>query len=300
MPFPLRILCNGLIGCIRRTPAGKVDLLLVDARHPTRGQLDVGMHPHQPFLAVRADALSTHPDNRQPDRYVPGIDGDILALFHLSRDSREVLQIATHSPLDLVRFPVKGAKPETEDEAAAVDWIVSLEKFNSGVDKLDPACFGDLGSGPVAARLEIAGGKVFCQRLIRRDGDFQVFEFRVNARAPRIGERQALCDVLAVEMDADPPQEGGEVRITSSSRPALELVPPPAGGRVDVVIGNLHLHHHAGPPEDTGTHFRWYYELLKDRPPLLERPIPFAAALGSTTSFHSACPQMAGGLGGVG
>jgi hypothetical protein len=293
MPFPLRILVNGLTACIRPRPAaGEIDFLLVDARHPTGSQMDAGMHPHEPFLAVRGHALSTHPGNRQPDRDVAGIDGDILAVFDLSR---EVLRIATRSPLEPVTFPADGEAPRTPADAATLGWIVSLERFGSGVDKLDPACFGDLATGPVVARMEITGGKISCQRLIRRDGDFQIFEFRTSAQARPKGPRKALGDLIAVEMTVDSQEKDGVVRITSSSRPALELAPPPAGERIDLVIGNLHLDHPAPSPADGG-HFRWYYELLGERPPLDERPIPFAAALGPTTSASGVCPQMLGGI----
>ena len=287
MAFPVRLVFTDLCAYVR-TSAEEMMVLLVDARSPTEAQEAVGMHRHEPVLAVPVQHLSSDPANRSPDRLVPELGGDALAVFALDR---EELRLSSPSPLDVASQACTSAVPLSCVDEKTLNWIAAMNQLGFGKDNLVPAALGDLGAGPVASRVKISGGRVTCERVIRMNGQYRQFEFKSAPAAQPVGHRRALGDLVAVEFTMPSVEENGGPQITSSSGQGVFILAPAAGSRVNLLVGNMTLEPgqlFSGGSE--ATHFRWFYELFQSPPPLMERVIPYGAALGPLSSGGRICP----------
>jgi hypothetical protein len=288
MAFTARIVFTDLCALVRPS-SQELDVLLVDARSPTPEQETAGMHRHEPLLGIPIKHLSLDPANRTPDRLVPELAGDALALFELSR---EELEFSTPSLLDVVSYPLSLATPRSRLEEETLDWIAALGPLGFALTTLHPAVLGNLANGPVVSRVKITGGRVTCKRVIRDNGQCRQFEFRSAPGASPAGARRALGDLVQVEFTMPSVQENNGPQITSSSGTGISILPNADGSPVDLLVGNMTLDPQLLSSEGSATHFRWFYELLQSPPPFLERVIPFVSALGPlTTTKTSICPM---------
>ena len=80
-----------------------------------------------------------------------------MAVFVLER---EELQISTPSAVDTAASPLASAAPWSCVEERSLAWIASLNELGFTRDGLSPAVFGDLSTGPVIARVKVAGGRI--------------------------------------------------------------------------------------------------------------------------------------------
>lgn len=288
MAFPIRLVFTDLCAYFHLSST-ELAVILVDAKSPTEDQAAAGMHPHEPVLVVPVKYLSLDPANRSPDRLVPELGGDALAVFVLDR---EELQLATPSATDFVNYPLTSAVPLSCLEEKSLAWIASLEQLGFTPDALSPAVLGDLSAGPVAARVKVAGGRVTCSRVIRVGSHYRQFEFRSTPAGPLVGGRRALGDLVEVELTMPSVEENGGPQITSSAGGDVSILEPADGSKVDLLVGNMTLDPALlASGGSAATHFRWFYELLQSSPPPLQRVIPFSAALGPlTSSGPQICP----------
>jgi hypothetical protein len=288
MAFSARIVFTDLCALVRPSPL-ELDFLLVDARSPSPEQEAAGMQRHEPLLGISIKHLSLDPVSRSPDRLVPELGGDVLALFELSREELEFL---TPSLLDVVSYPLPLAVPRSRLEEETLDWIAALGPLGFAPTALHPAALGNLATGPVVSRVKITGGRVTCKRVIRGDGQCRQFEFRSAPGATPVGGCRALGDLVQVEFTMPSIEENNGPQITSSSGRSISILSPLDGSPVDLLVGNMTLDPPLLTSEGSATHFRWFYELLQSPPPLLERVIPFVSALGPlTASKPSVCPM---------
>ncbi|HTG31315.1 MAG TPA: hypothetical protein VLB76_00190 [Thermoanaerobaculia bacterium] len=284
-----RIIFTDLCALVRPSPQ-ELDVLLVDARLPTPEQEAAGMHRHEPLLGVPIKHLSLDPANRPPDRLVPELGGDTLALFELSR---EELGISTPSLMDVVSYPLPLATPRSLLEEETLDWIAKVSPSPFSLATLHSACLGNLSTGPVISRVKITGGRVTCKRVIRADGQYRQFEFRSAPGVPPVGTRRALGDLVQVELAMPSTEENNGPQITSSSGIGISILSPADDSPVNLLVGNLGLDSQISLSEGVATHFRWFYELLQSPPSLMERLIPFASPLGPlTVRPTSPCPMI--------
>jgi len=290
MAFPARLVFTDLCAYFRRS-VEELAVVLVDARTATEEQREAGMHPHEPVLAVPVRNLSPDPENRVPDRLVPALDGDALAVFVLDR---EEIRLASPSPFDVATYRRTGSCPLSCVDERSFEWIASLNQLGFTRDGLAPAVLGDLHEGPVVSRIEVTGGRITCGRVIRADGEYRQFELRSNPEAPAVGEPQALGDLVEVELTMPTVDENAGPQILSSLGRSISILASPDGSKVELLVGNMSLDPgllSAG--NAVATHFRWFYELLQDPPPLFERTIPFAVPRGPLTSTG---PQICPGV----
>src|SRR3954452_18027486 len=196
MAFTARIVFTDLCALVRPS-SQELDVLLVDARSPTAAQEAAGMHRHEPLLGVPVKNLSLDPANRSPDRLVPKLDGDALALFELSH---EELGISTPSLLDVVSYQLPFAVPRSPLEEETLDWIARLSPSPFSLTTLNPANLGSLSTGPVISRMKITGGRVTCKRVTRDNRQYQQFDIRSAPGAPPVGGPRALGDLVQVEL----------------------------------------------------------------------------------------------------
>ena len=287
MAFTARIVFTDLCALVRPSPQ-ELYVLLVDARSPTPEQKAAGMQRHKPLLGVPTKNLSLDPANRRADRLVPELRGDTLSLFKISR---EELVLSTPSLLDIVSYPLPLIAPRSRLEEETLDWIAALRPLGFTTATLHPAALGNLAVGPVASRVKISGGRVTCKRIIRDGNRCRQFDLKKEPGAPSIGARRALGDLIQVELTMPSVEENKGPQIISSSGAGIYILPSLDDSPVDLLIENMAL-----DPRpisgDAAPHFRWFYELLKTPPPLLERTIPFAASPGLFTSASGAiCPM---------
>lgn len=280
MAFTVRITFTDLCAFFERS-AKELIVLLVDARNPTPEQEAAGMQSHQPVLCISPRNLSKDPTNRRPDRLVPTIGGDNLALFELSR---EELSFATPSTLDVARYPITTASPLSSFDEQSLGWLAPLGALGFSLNTLVDEALGNLSSGPVVARVKITGGRVICSRVVQNEEGYRLFDLRSAPGAQQVGGSRALGDLVQVEVTIPSVEGHGGPQVVSSPGRSIAIVPASGSSPVELLIGNMTF-----DPEliflngSSAPHFRWFYELLRVPPPLLGRVIPFDSSPGALT-----------------
>lgn len=293
MAFNLRVIFTGL--CAYIPEHDWLNTILV-ATDDATADPSLGMHRHDPFMAVSLESWVRGGNNRQPDALVADLKGDTLAFFWLGR---EELTIRSGIPLSLERYDPGCEIPRTQREAGNLSWIPSIGSLLRGDEfVVDESILRDF-PGSVASRVRIQGGQVRTQNVARGEDGFLLWEFKTHPAGPAL-RRQALGDLVAVELTVpDAEEERDAPQVLSTRRGgSLFLSPTSVTDRVDLVIGNLtlrdpHALHHVHDAREGLGHFRWFYELLPEghRPPRDRRPIPFPAGLGAMRPTGGTCPQ---------
>jgi hypothetical protein len=291
MSFTARLIITDLCALMRPQGQGELHVLLVKAIPSTPDQEAAGMHRHDPLLGISPGHLSPDPGNRTPDRFVPELTGDTLAIFDIPG---EELAFSTLSPLEFESDPLPATRePGSLQEERNLNWIVSLKSFSNSPVRPD---LDDLTNGPVISRIRIAGGRVTCKRVVRdANGGYQKFDFRSDPANGTAVPSRALGDLVQVELIMPSIEEnGGNPQIVSSSGRGIYILPATNAPAVNLVVGNMTLDPQVPAPEGLAPHFRWFYELLQPPPAIPTRVIPFVASSGPLNASrpNAPCPQI--------
>lgn len=271
--FTLKIIVVGLCAMVHDgKPQSPVNVLCVDA---TEGGTDHGREPHKAFFCVDKNILDFQEEKEGTD-YVrngfcpAGLGG--AARFDFEKPIY-FKKLGTGNTV-LLCDDIEDCT-DMEDIKKSIDWIPELCSFFSG-GQCPVLVSGwnsdEPGSNKIFLRFQFAGVTAASGRRFGEDAEYYKRKWYLKPENGENGNHssRSMNDQIAIEIKyiTKPDQILLEGVKAYGERVDLTFIPDEAASQATIVIGNLPVmpHLHDYNEREVVQHFRWFYELLDNKP----------------------------------
>lgn len=290
----LRLILYGLVAFVPDTDDAPTRLhaLLVDATGQQYASDGCKIHRHIPALYVDAEECTINGKHCRVSDQVDPPDDPISGGWRLDRESLQIEVLAPAvSPmrrpqLQASRKVVRtsSALPASPADSESLAWIPRIDGIRANRD-----CLGEALECPIAARVDIADGRVTSCHLTETQDFFKVhaFEFKPLGSSAQPVLTQAMSDAVLVTLEIP---RGAKVKLTSrdlqapgwmkreillsagEDRDTIDIWLANVPSREDVTLEHEERCHRNADAIDR--HFEFYYGLSDAPVPFARRVIP--------------------------